>query len=202
MITYYDELLQEEQEELREVLKLLYKQTFLLERKYDKKTKRLQFTKEYRIADRHLEFLQEYLKISGIEILTNSSEGIIYIQGEELIGEKLPRLATFYLLLLKLIYEEQMTSASSSINIFTNLGELNEKLNSFRLLRDRPSPTEMRRSLTLLKKYQMIEILDSLEEISGEIRMMIYPSVKMVLMGSQIRNLLESFSEEPENEEE
>lgn len=202
MITYFDDLLQEEQEELRAVLKLLYKQTFLLERKYDKKTKRLQFTNEYRIADRHLEFLQEYLKISGIEILTNSTEGIIYIQGEELIGEKLPRLATFYLLLLKLIYEEQMTSASSSVNIFTNLGELNEKLNSFRLLRDRPSPTEMKRSLTLLKKYQMIEILDSLEEISGDIRMMIYPSVKMVLMGSQIRNLLESFSEEPENEEE
>lgn len=202
MITYFDDLLQEEQEELREVLKLLYKQTFFLERKYDKKTKRLQFTKEYRIADRHLEFLQEYLKISGIEILTNTTEGIIYIQGEELIGEKLPRLATFYLLLLKLIYEEQMTSASGSVNIFTNLGELNEKLNSFRLLRDRPSPTEMRRSLTLLKKYQMIEILDSMEEISGEIRMMIYPAVKMVLLGSQIRNLLESFSEEPENEEE
>lgn len=202
MITYYDELLQEEQEELRAVLKLLYKQTFILERKYDKKTKRLQFTKEYRIADKHLEFLQEYLKISGIEILTNSQEGIIYIQGEELIGEKLPRLATFYLLLLKLIYEEQMTSASGSVNIFTNLGELNEKLNSFRLLRDRPSPTEMKRSLTLLKKYQMIEILDSLEEISGEIRMMIYPAVKMVLLGSQIRSLLESFSEEPEDEEE
>lgn len=202
MITYYDNLLQEEQEELREVLKLLYKQTFLLERKYDKKTKKLYFTKEYRIADRHLEFLQEYLKISGIEILTNSSEGIIYIQGEELIGEKLPRLATFYLLLLKLIYEEQMTSSSGNVNIFTNLGELNEKLSSFRLLRDRPSPTEMRRSLTLLKKYQMIEILDSLEEISGEIRMMIYPAVKMVLLGSQIRNLLESFSEEPGYEEE
>jgi hypothetical protein len=60
----------------------------------------------------------------------------------------------------------------------------------------------MRRALTLLKKYQMIEILDSMEEISGEIRMFIYPSVKMVLLGSQIRELLTSYSEEPENEEE
>ena len=108
MIEYYDNLLQEEQEELKGIIKLLYKQTFLLERKYDKRTKRLTFTKEYKIADRHLEFLKEYLAISGIEILDNSQEGIIYIQGEELIGEKLPRLATFYLLLLKLIYEEQM----------------------------------------------------------------------------------------------
>lgn len=202
MIEYYDNLLQEEQEELKGMIKLLYKQTFLLERKYDKRTKRLIFTKEYRIADRHLEFLKEYLAISGIEILDNSQEGIIYIQGEELIGEKLPRLATFYLLLLKLIYEEQMSSASNSIHIFTNLGELNEKLNSFRLVTDRPSPTEMRRALTLLKKYQMIEILDSMEEINTDIRMLIYPSVKMVLLGNQIRNLLTSYSEEPENEEE
>ena len=82
------------------------------------------------------------------------------------------------------------------------MGELNEKLNSFRLVTDRPSLTEMRRALTLLKKYQMIEILDSMEEISGDIRMLIYPAVKMVLLGSQIRNLLASYSEEPEDEEE
>lgn len=201
MIEYYDNLLQEEQEELKEIIKLLYKQTFLLERKYDKRTKHLTFTKEYKIADRHLDFLKEYLAISGIEILDNSQEGIIYIQREELIGEKLPRLATFYLLLLKLIYEEQMSSASNSIHVFTNVGELNEKLNSFRLVTDRPSPTEMRRALTMLKKYQMIEILDSMEEISGDIRMLIYPSVKMVLLGSQIRSLLVSYSEEPEDEE-
>jgi hypothetical protein len=202
MIEYYADLLQTEQEELKKTIKLLYKQTFLLERKYDKKTKRLVFTEEYRTAQKHLEFLKEYLGISGIEILENSQEGIIYIQGEEVIGEKIPRLATLYLLLLKLIYEEQMSSASNSIHVFTNLGELNEKLNSFRLVRDRPSPTEMRRALTLLKKYQMIEILDSMEEIGGEIRMFIYPSVKMVLLGSQIRELLTSYSEEPENEEE
>ncbi|MDO4554206.1 MAG: DUF4194 domain-containing protein [Lachnospiraceae bacterium] len=199
---YYDELLQEEQEELKAVLKLLYRQTFLLERKYDKKTKRLLFTKEYQTAMRHLDFLRDYLKVSGVEILDNSQEGILYIRGEETVGEKLPKLATFYLLLLKLIYEEQMSEVSSSVNVFTNLGELNEKLGSFRLLRDRPSPTEIRRSLTLLKKYQMIELLDSTEEITSEIQMVIYPSVKMVLLGSEIRKLLESFSEDEEDEEE
>lgn len=202
MIEYYENLLQEEQEELKHVIKLLYKQTYLLERKYDKKTKRMLFTKEYRVADRHLEFLKEYMQIGGIEIKDNTQEGIIYIQGEELIGEKLPRLATFYLLLLKLIYEEQMTQASASVHVFTNLGALNEKLHSFRLVKDRPSPTEIKRSLALLKRHQMIEILDSMEEVTGEIRILIYPSVKMVLLGSQIRNLLESFSEEPEYEEE
>lgn len=202
MIEYYDNLLQEEQEELKKVIKLLYKQTFLLERKYNKKTKRLQFTKEYKVADRHLDFLKEYLAIGGMEILDNSQEGIIYIRGEELIGEKISRLATFYLLLLKLIYEEQMSSASQSVDIFTNLGELNEKLATFRLVKDRPSPTEIKRALTLLKKYQMIEILDSLEEITGEIRLMIYPAVKMVLLGSQIRELLNRYGEDTEHEQE
>ena len=36
MIEYYEQLMNEEQEELTEVIKLLYRQTFLLERKYEK----------------------------------------------------------------------------------------------------------------------------------------------------------------------
>ena len=54
MITYFEELMQEEQEELRAVIQLLYRQTFLLERKYDKESRRLVFNKDYRVAERHL----------------------------------------------------------------------------------------------------------------------------------------------------
>ena len=55
----------------------------------------------------------------GIEVVENSQLGLIYIRGEQVVGEKLPKLATLYVLILKLIYDEQMSSVSTSANVVT-----------------------------------------------------------------------------------
>ena len=196
MIDYYEQLTQEEQDEVTEVIQLLLRQTFLLERKYDKRAGRLQYVKEYRTCTRHLEFLRAYFKVAGITLYENAHLGMIYIQGETLWGEKLPRLATIYLLVLKLIYDEQMAAVSSSSQIVTTLGAINGKAGDFRVLRAIPSPTEMRRTIALLKKYQMSEPLDVLEELNENTRMVIYPCIHAVLMGDDLRELLATFSEE------
>lgn len=108
MITYIEELTDQEREAIREGIQLLYRQTYLLERRYDRRTEKYQYTKEYRTCSTHLEFLKDYFAVAGISLEENVHDGIIYIQGETLWGEKLPRLATVYLLILKLIYDEQM----------------------------------------------------------------------------------------------
>ena len=178
------------------MIRTLLKQTFVLERKYDKKSGRLVYNKEFRTIDLHQEFLREYFKISGIELRENLHLGVFYIEGETLIGEKISRLSTIYLLILKLLYDEHMAEASSNTSVYTSLGEIHEKINDFHLMRTLPSITEMRRSIALLKKYQIIEPLDVLEELNDETRMMIYPCVNVVLLGDDIRRLIESFSKE------
>ena len=60
MIDYYEQLTQEEKEEVTEVIQTLYRQTFLLERKFDKRAGRMQYTKEYRTCTKHLEFFKAY----------------------------------------------------------------------------------------------------------------------------------------------
>ena len=196
MIDYFEQLSQEEQEVITEVIQILYRQTFLLERKYDKRSGRMQYVREYRICSKHLEFLRAYYKVAGITLKENAHMGLIYIQGEALWGEKLPRLATIYLLVLKLIYDEQMASVSSSSHIVTTLGAVNGKAGDFRVLHGLPSPTEMRRTIALLKKYQIIEPLDVLEELNEHTRLIIYPCIHAVLMGDDIKELLETFGEE------
>ena len=196
MIDYFEQLSQEEQEDITEVIQILYRQTFLLERKYDKRSGRMQYVREYRICSKHLEFLRAYYKVAGITLKENARMGLIYIQGEALWGEKLPRLATIYLLVLKLIYDEQMASVSSSSHIVTTLGAVNGKAGDFRVLHGLPSPTEMRRTIALLKKYQIIEPLDVLEELNEHTRLIIYPCIHAVLMGDDIKELLETFGEE------
>ena len=196
MIDYFEQLTQEEQEEVTEVIKLLYRQTFLLERKYEKRLGRMQYVREYRTCSKHMEFLRAYFGVAGIELKENVHMGVIYIEGEALLGEKLPRLATIYLLILKLIYDEQMQMVSTSSQMVTTMGAVNGKAGEFRVLKGLPSSTEMRRAVTLLKKYQIIEPLDVLEELNEETRMVIYPCIHAVLLGDDIRDLLETFSEE------
>ena len=202
MIEYYEQLLPEEQEEVCQAVQLLYRQTFVLERKFERRTGRLQFNRDFRVCSRHLAFLQSYFSIAGISVLENSQTGIIDLQGEALIGDKLPRLTTLYVLVLKLIYDEQMASASTSVNVFTTLADINERLGSFHLLVRQPSPTEVRRAVSLLKKYQIIEPLDLLEELEGASRLVIYPSINMLLLGDDARALIDTFRETEEEDAE
>ena len=202
MIEYYEQLSDEEKDDVKRVIQILFRQTFVLERKYEKRTGRFAFQKDYRILNQHLEFLREYFSIAGLELRDNSHMGVFYIQGETVLGEKLPRLATIYLLILKLIYDEQMETASASSYVYTSLGEINEKIGDFALLKNLSSATEMRKTISLLKKYQIIEPMDVLEDLNGESRMVVYPCINTVLLGADVQKLIETFTEEDERGEE
>lgn len=200
MIDYYEALSGAEQAQVSESIRLLYWQTFLLERTYDRKSKRYQTSPEFYQCSQHLEFIRSYFAIMGIEVVENSQLGLIYIRGEQIVGEKLSKLATLYVLILKLIYDEQMSSVSTSVNVVTTLSEINEKIGSYRLLKKQPSVSEIRRSLAFLKKYQVIEPLDVLEDLDGFSRLVIYPTVNVILMGDDVRALLETFREGEEED--
>lgn len=202
MINYYEELPPEEQRKVTESIQSLYRQTFLLERRYDKKTKRYQVNREYYQCGKHMEFIKAYFAIMDIEVIENSQMGVIYIRGEQVIGEKLSKLTTLYILILKLIYDEQMSAVSASVNAITSLGDIHEKLGSYRLLKKQPSVTEIRKSLALLKRYQLIEPLDVLEEMDGQSRMVIYPAINVVLLGDDVRALIETYTEGDEEDDE
>lgn len=200
MIDYYEALSGAEQAQVSESIRLLYRQTFLLERTYDRKSKRYQTSPEFYQCSQHLEFIRSYFAIMGIEVVENSQLGLIYIRGEQIVGEKLSKLATLYVLILKLIYDEQMSSVSTSVNVVTTLSEINEKIGSYRLLKKQSSVSEIRRSLAFLKKYQVIEPLDVLEDLDGFSRLVIYPTVNVILMGDDVRALLETFREGEEED--
>lgn len=200
MIDYYEEQSPEEQRGITAVILQLYRQTFVLERRYDKKTKRYQANRDYYQCSKHLEFIRAYFAVMEIEVIENSQMGVIYIRGEQVMGEKLSKLATFYILILKLIYDEQMSAVSTSVNAVTSLGEIHEKLGTYRLLKKQPSVTEIRRTLALLKRYQLIEPLDVLEEMDGQSRLVIYPTVNVVLMGDDVRALIDAYGEEDEED--
>ncbi len=199
MFPYYNELLDEEKDELKEVIKTLHLQTFILERKYDKKTERYLPNQLYRTCERHLDFLKEYFEIADTLLIENRQYGIMHIVTKNLQGDKLSRLTTVFLLLLKLIFDEQMNTASSSIHVYTCLNEVYEKVQLFRLWNNKSiSPTELRKTLAVLKKYQVIEVTEEMGDLEGDTKFIIYPTIHLLLDGQSIAGLIEQYQEEEE----
>ncbi|MGN0484818.1 MAG: DUF4194 domain-containing protein [Lachnospiraceae bacterium] len=198
MITYFEELSQQEQQELTETIQLLFQQTFLLERKYDRRTKRMQFQKQYRICYKHFSFLKQYFALAGMTLLENSPSGVIYLRGEKVLAEKLSKLTTVYLLVLKVLYDEQMEAASNSDQIHTTLSELNERVGSFGILDNRPTMTEIKRTLSLLRRYQIVDLYESLEVLQPDSRLLIYPSINLVLYSEDAQNYLDGLADREE----
>jgi hypothetical protein len=199
MFPYYNELLDEEKEELKEVIKTLHLQTYILERKYDKKTERYLPNCNYRTCERHLDFLKEYFKIADVDLIENRQYGIIHIVTRNLQGDKLSRLTTIFLLLLKLIFDEQMNMASSSIHVYTSLNEVYEKIQLFRLWNNKSiSPTELRKTIAVLKKYQVIEVAEELGDLEGDTKFIIYPTINLLLDSQSIAGIIEQYQEEEE----
>lgn len=201
MIDYYENLMEDEQKKVSEAIEYLYKQTFLLERIYDKRNKRYTVNKAFYQCDKHLEFIRAYFAVMGIEVIENAQMGIIYLRGEQVMGDRLSRLATLYVLVLKLIYDEQMATVSSSINVVTTIGAIHEKLGVYGLLEKEPSLSKIKETLTILRRYQVIALTDSMDTIDGYSKIVIYPTVNVVMMGDDVRALLKDFGEEGESED-
>jgi hypothetical protein len=202
MFPYYNELLDEEKDDLKEAIKTLYHQTYILERKYDKKTERYLPNKSYRICERHLDFLIEYFKIADIDMIENRQFGIMYIKTQNLQGDKLSRLTTIVILILKLIFDDQMNTASSSTHVYTTLNEVYDKIQLFRLWSNKSiSPTELRKTIAALKKYQVIEITDEMGELEGDTKFIIYPTVNLLLDSQSISAIIKQYQEEEEEME-
>lgn len=81
MLEIYEQLTQEEQEKLQDVIRQLYRQTFLLERKYDKKAGRMIANKDFYFCDKHMEFLTAYFAVAGVRLNQNTELGTIWLQG-------------------------------------------------------------------------------------------------------------------------
>ncbi len=201
MFEYYDSLLDEDKEELTGVIKDLYGHTFLLERKYDKKSGRYLLNRMYRVCERHFDFLREYFKIGDMELIENRQYGIMALRTRSVQGDKLSRLTTLFILLLKLIFDEQMNTASNSTQVFTTLDEIYDKLLLFRLWNNKSiSPTELRKTIAVLKKYQVIEVMEDIGELEGSTKLILYPTVSLILNGQSIQGLLEQYQENEEEE--
>lgn len=194
MLEYVERLNDEERADLTDVIQTLFRQTYILERKYEKKYGRYQASSQYRVCERHLDFLMAYFQIAGLQLVENRQFGIMALKSNQPQGDKLTKLTTLFVLLLKLIYDEKMNTVSNSIHVFATLDEIYAKIQLFRLWDNRALPiTEIRKAVAALKRYQVIEVLDVADELEADTRILIYPTINVVVSGMDLAEVLEQY---------
>lgn len=200
MIDYLENLPVTEAEKLRKTIGSLFRQTCILQEKYDPVTLVPSDNEQYEICNRHKDFIEDYLSVMGCEMVHDAQEHVFRLVGEGAEAVILSRTSTIILLLTKMIYRDKIMGQSLSATV-TNLEELREYGKNTNLLNQKLTDGEWKEALSLMKKHQVIEYPGALRDLEDQTPIYIYSTINLYCSSAMINELLEAYREEADTDE-
>ena len=200
MIDYLENLPVTEAEKLRKTIGSLFRQTCILQEKYDPGTLVPSDNEQYEICNRHKDFIEDYLSVMGCEMVHDAQEHVFRLVGEGAEAVTLSRTSTIIMLLTKMIYRDKIMGQSLSSTV-TNLEELREYGKNTNLLNQKLTDGEWQEALSLMKKHQVIEYPGALRDLEDHTPIYIYSTINLYCSSAMINELLEAYREEADTDE-
>lgn len=200
MINYLESLPVTEAEKLRKTISSLFRQTCILQEKYDPVTLVPSDNEQYEICNRHKEFIDQYLEVMGCELVHDAQEHIFRLIGEGAEAVPLSRTTTLIILLAKMIYRDKIMGQNLGATV-TNLEEFREYGKNTNLLNQKLTDAEWKEALGLMKKHQIIEYPGALRDLEDKSPIYIYSTINLYCSSAMINELLESYREEADADE-
>ena len=107
MASYIEELSVTEAENIKKTISKLFRQTCILQMRYDPATLTPRDNLDYEICVRHRGFIEEYLAVLGCELIHDPQEHIFRLVGDGVETEKMSLTTTIIVLLVKMIYRRR-----------------------------------------------------------------------------------------------
>ena len=107
MTSYLEELSMTEADNVKRTIRDLFRQTCILQVKYDPATLIRRDNPRYETCVRHRAFIEQYLLVLGCELTHDPQEHIFRLTGEGVATERLNLTTTLLILILKLIYRDK-----------------------------------------------------------------------------------------------
>ena len=171
-------------EKFRMTANKLLNECFLL--KYCEETK-----KSYYYVLNHKELFAAFFDLLGYEINIIEEFGMISLSNSFGTGRlRLTRTESIILLLLRLIYIEKSRELSQINEVLVSVDDIYERYKMLKIKRVL-GKTQMRTSLSKLKKYHIINNLDT-DMGNPETRIQIYPSVTLAVRSADLEQLYQS----------
>ena len=197
MFSYIESISPNEAEEVRKTIQELWKQTCILQTKYDPVTLIQRDNSRYQSCMRHREFISAYLEVMGCELIHDPQEHLFRIVGEGLMIEKLSLLQTRLLLLLKLIYRDKIMGEGLHATV-TTLAEIREHGRNTGLLPGKLNAQDWQAALNLMKTHQMIELPGAILNVEDQTPIYIYGTVNIFCSSLAINELVQRYRDDAE----
>ena len=132
MFDYLEGLSVTETGKLQKTIAALFRQTCILQEKYDPVTLAPSDNEQYGICVKHRPFLEAYLQVLGCELVHDATEHIFRLAGEGVLARQIPKSAAILILLVKMIYRDKIMGDGLSATA-TNLAEIRDHPGKYRL---------------------------------------------------------------------
>jgi hypothetical protein len=199
---YYDKLSSKEKEEFAFVCNKLLLKNYILRDIYVEKDKAMKSNYDYRFIERHKQLIENYLSYSGWHLTIDSKYGVAYvINTYELNKATFNKMTTIFLLVLRLIYDEEREKLSLKTDVLISVRDLVDRLLSIGTIKKKPSDKDIEDALKLIFKFNIIS--KQMGSWSNpETKLIIYPSILFVMTDGKVNELADLIETEDEGEEE
>lgn len=200
MFTYMEELSMPEAENLKKTITRLFRQTCILQIKYDPATLTPRDNPDYELCVRHKDFIESYLSVLGCELEHDPQEHIFRLKGDGIETEKISPVTTMIILLVRMIYRDKIMGEGLSATV-TNLGEIREYGANTGLLKQKLAAVEWRDTLYLMSRHQMIELASAVRDVKDDTPIYIYSTILLYVSAADMNQLIQEYREEIEQYE-
>ena len=195
MEQYLESLSVTEAEKLKKTILSLFRQTCILQEKYDPVTLAPSDNEQFIICRTHRNFIESYLSVLGCELLYDSQEHIFRLVGEGVEAEAMSKETTIIVLLIKMIYRDKIMGKGLAATV-TNLEEIREYGKNTNLLNQKLPDSEWKSALALMKKHQIVEYPGALRDLEDDTPIYIYSTINLYCSSLNINARLEEYREE------
>ncbi len=199
MMEYIESLSLSEADNLKKIIGRLFRQTCILQMRYDPETLIPKDNPDYETCVRHKEFIEDYLSVLGCELIHDPQEHIFLLKGEGVELEKLSLTTTIILLIVRILYRDKILGAGLEATV-TNLKEIRSYGRNTGLLNRKLTTAEWRDALYLMNRHQIIEVPGAVKDVEDETPIYLYSTINLYIRNSDIGELIEEYKEDAVNE--
>ncbi|MDD5936054.1 MAG: DUF4194 domain-containing protein [Clostridiales bacterium] len=187
-----------EQTTFKRICNRLFANCFVI--KKNEKTK-----SDYYFILRYRSIFEEYIKVLGYRLDINEEYGVVQMINQENTNRlNLKLFESIILILLRILYDEKRSELSLSNDVIIDVGEIQDKYLALKIRDKLIDKTTMNNTLKLLKKFNLIELLDK-DMTREDSRILIYDSILMAIRVDDIKEAykkMEIYKKEESNHEE
>ena len=195
MAAYMEELSVTEADNLKKTISKLFRQTCIVQMRYDPVTLTPRDNPDYEMCVRHKGFIEEYLSVLGCELTHDPQEHVFRLVGDGVETEKMSLTTTIIVLLVKMIYRDKILGEGLKATV-TTLEEIREYGKNTNLLNRKLTVAEWREALYLMSKHQMIELPGAVRDVEDRTPIYLYSTINLYVSAADMNALVEEYREE------